>query len=148
MNIAITVVYIFPIMLASCLMLWMTHYAQNFAGIIGVALTMDRMQWFFRLIRIRLITGWIRNVVTDNTVADLLNLPIKSRCLFNHFNIFRSWCHWYFRILTLFLSTVTEKYGIGWVWFCASFPTTGNVHLFRHIQGHNCSFHMPRNTII
>ena len=53
----INVVYIFPIMLASCLMLSMTQYAQNFAGIIGMALTMDRMHCFFRLIRIRLITG-------------------------------------------------------------------------------------------
>ena len=39
MNIAINVFYIFPIMLALCLMLSMTHYAQNYAGIIGGSLT-------------------------------------------------------------------------------------------------------------
>ena len=37
MSIAINVVYIFPIVLALCLMLSMTHYAQNYAGIIGGA---------------------------------------------------------------------------------------------------------------
>ena len=30
--------YIFPIMLALCLMLSVTHYAQNYAGIIGGSL--------------------------------------------------------------------------------------------------------------
>ena len=35
MNIVINVLYIFLIMLALCLMLSMTHYAQNYAGKIG-----------------------------------------------------------------------------------------------------------------
>ena len=77
--------------------------------------TMDRVQWFFRLIRIRLITRWIRTVVTDNVVAHLLNLPIKCGCLFSHFSVLRLWCRWYFRILALILTTVVEKYEIGWV---------------------------------
>ena len=34
-NIAIFEHYIFPIMLALCLMILMTYYAQNYAGIIG-----------------------------------------------------------------------------------------------------------------
>ena len=33
--IAINIFYIFPIMLALCLILSMTHYAQNYADIIG-----------------------------------------------------------------------------------------------------------------
>ena len=36
MNIAISVLHMFPSMLALCLMLSMTHYAQNYAGIIQV----------------------------------------------------------------------------------------------------------------
>ena len=38
MNIAIYVLYMFPIMLVLCVMLSMTHYAQNYAGIIGGSL--------------------------------------------------------------------------------------------------------------
>ena len=38
MNIAINVFYIFPIMLALYLMLSMTYYAKNYAGIIGGSL--------------------------------------------------------------------------------------------------------------
>ena len=37
MSIAINVFYIFPIVLALCLMPSMTHYAQNYAGIVGGA---------------------------------------------------------------------------------------------------------------
>ena len=37
-TIVINVCYIFPIMLALCLMLSMTHYAQYYAGIIGGSL--------------------------------------------------------------------------------------------------------------
>ena len=37
-NVAINEFYIFPIMLALCLMLSVTHYAQNYAGIIGGSL--------------------------------------------------------------------------------------------------------------
>ena len=37
-NIAINEFYIFPIMLALCLMLSVTYYAQNYAGIIGGSL--------------------------------------------------------------------------------------------------------------
>ena len=34
-NIAINELYLFPIMLALCLLLSVTHYAQKYAGIIG-----------------------------------------------------------------------------------------------------------------
>ena len=37
-SIVINVFYIFPIMLTLCLMLSVTHYAQNYAGIIGGSL--------------------------------------------------------------------------------------------------------------
>ena len=37
-NITINLFYILPIMLALCLMLSLTHYAQNYAGIIGASL--------------------------------------------------------------------------------------------------------------
>ena len=37
-NIAINLVYIFPIMLALCLMLLLINYAQNYAGIIDDSL--------------------------------------------------------------------------------------------------------------
>ena len=40
-NISINEFYIFPIMLALCLMLSVTHYAQNYAGIIGGSLHTD-----------------------------------------------------------------------------------------------------------
>ena len=45
MNIAISVFYIFPIMLALCLMLSLIHYAQNNAGIIGGSLMAITMKW-------------------------------------------------------------------------------------------------------
>ena len=38
MNIAINVFYIFPVLLALCLMLLLTHYAQNYTDIIGGSL--------------------------------------------------------------------------------------------------------------
>ena len=38
MSIAINVFYIFPFILALCLILSLTHYAQNYAGIIGGSL--------------------------------------------------------------------------------------------------------------
>ena len=37
---------IFPIMLALCLMLSMTYYAQNYAGIIGWSLLSSRVVYF------------------------------------------------------------------------------------------------------
>ena len=40
-NISINEFYIFPIMLALCLMLSVTHYAQNYAVIIGGSLHTD-----------------------------------------------------------------------------------------------------------
>ena len=39
--------YIFPIMLALCLMLSVTHYAQNYAGIIGKSLLSDMTVFIF-----------------------------------------------------------------------------------------------------
>ena len=39
--------YIFPIMLALCLMLSVTHYAQNYAGIIGGPLLSDMTVFIF-----------------------------------------------------------------------------------------------------
>ena len=52
MNIAISVLYIFPIMLTLCLMLSMTHYAQNYAGIIGKSLHKG----------LQLMVQWIRSM--------------------------------------------------------------------------------------
>ena len=43
MNIVINVFYILPVILALCLMLSVTHYAQNYAGIIGGSLGMVEM---------------------------------------------------------------------------------------------------------
>ena len=40
-NVSINEFYIFPIMLALCLMLSVTHYAQYYAGIIGGSLHTD-----------------------------------------------------------------------------------------------------------
>ena len=47
MNIAISVLHMFPSMLALCLMLSMTHYAQNYAGIIGGSLPISNSIWTF-----------------------------------------------------------------------------------------------------
>ena len=44
-NIAINAFYTLPIMLALCLMVSLTHYAQNYAGIIGGSLATAVWRW-------------------------------------------------------------------------------------------------------
>ena len=53
MNIAFNVFYIHPIMLALCLMLLLTHYAQNYAGMIGGSLLITST-----VISLVLLWGW------------------------------------------------------------------------------------------
>ena len=61
-NIAINVLYIFPIMLALCLMLSMIHYVQNYAGVIG---------WSLAIANLLIVTSLNKSSIASFYLADI-----------------------------------------------------------------------------
>ena len=76
MSIAINVFYIFPIILALCLILSLTHYAQNYAGIISgslVAAVLGLVTEVKERVLLRL--------AVDATEYTTIGLAVETRCI-------------------------------------------------------------------
>ena len=78
MNIAINVFYIilFPIILALCLIISLTHYAQNYVGIIGGSLVAAVLGLVMEVKERALL-----RLAADATECTTIGLAVETRCI-------------------------------------------------------------------
>ena len=76
MNIVINVFYIFPIILALCLILSLTHYAQSYAGITGGSLVAAVLGLVTEVKERALL-----RLAADATEYTTIGLAVETRCI-------------------------------------------------------------------